>query len=293
MITCNLIGGLGNQLFQIFTTISYAIRTKQKFVFFKTDKTGGGMTKIRDTYWNNLLYKLAPFLIINLPTYNLIREISFTYNDIISEIINYTEKNMHVCLYGYFQSYKYFQNNFNTIYRMLDFEKQKETVSQIFSKHYLENAVSLHFRIGDYKLFPKIYPIMSYEYYEKALLHIEKNNSNFLQILFFCEDEDLDEVNIIIEKLKSRFQNNSFNRAPNTLKDWEQMLLMSCCTYNVIANSSFSWWGAYLNTNCNKIVCYPETWFVNGANETWFVNGTNSRDLCPSEWVKISNIYNI
>ena len=284
MITCNLIGGLGNQLFQIFTTITYAMRTKQKFIFFKTDKTGGGITKIRDTYWNNLLYKLAPFLIVNLPTYNLIRENSFNYNDIILEIVKYTENNNHVCLYGYFQSYKYFQNNFNTIYRMLDFEKQKETVSQIFSKHYLENAVSLHFRIGDYKLWPNIYPIMSYQYYEKALLHIEKNNSNFLQILFFCEDEDLDEVNIIIEKLKSRFQHNSFSRAPNTLKDWEQMLLMSCCKCNVVANSSFSWWGAYLNTTCNKIVCYPETWFL---------NNTDSSDLCPPEWVKISNIYNI
>jgi hypothetical protein len=53
---------------------------------------------------------------------------------------------------------------------------------------------------------------------------------------------------------------------------------MSCCNYNIIANSSFSWWGAYLNTNPNKIVCYPKTWFV---------NNTDTSDLCPLEWKKI------
>lgn len=281
MITCNLIGGLGNQLFQIFTTISYAMRSKQKFIFLKTDKTGGGITKIRDTYWENLLYKLAPFLIINFPTYNLIRENNFNYNDIILDIVKYTENNAHICLYGYFQSYKYFQNNFDTIYRMLDIEKQKEKVSKLYSNFYLENTISIHFRIGDYKLFPKIYPILSYEYYEKAIKYIQAHNLIFLRILFFCEDEDLDEVNIIIEKLQNDFSHNEFRRAPSNLKDWEQMLLMSCCNYNIIANSSFSWWGAYLNTKNDKIVCYPETWFVNDID---------SSDLCPPEWKKISNI---
>jgi hypothetical protein len=284
MITCNLIGGLGNQLFQIFTTISYAIKTKEKFVFLKTESTGGGLTKIRNTYWENLLYRLKPFLTFNFQNYKLIKEKEFTFNDIILEI-NDNKINNNICLYGYFQSHKYFQNYYETIYKMLDIDNQKKAVSKSYSDFYLQNIVSMHFRLGDYKLLPNVYPILTYEYYEKAFEYIinfykviENQNICNLNILFFCEDEDLDEVNIIIEKLKNKFCNNGICRAPNTLKDWEQILLMSCCNYNIIANSSFSWWGAYLNTNYAKIVCYPETWFV---------NNTDTKDLCPLEWIKI------
>ena len=285
MITCNLIGGLGNQLFQIFTTISYAIKVKERFVFFNTESTGGGLTKIRNTYWENLLYKLKPFLTVNFQNYKLIKEKEFTFNDIILEINDNKVNNINTCLYGYFQSHKYFQNQYETIYKMLDIEKQKKAIIKSPGVWNPGNTVSMHFRLGDYKLLPNVYPILTYEYYEKAFEYIinfykviEKHNLIYLNILFFCEDEDLDEVNIIIEKLKNRFPHNAISRAPNTLKDWEQILLMSCCNHNIIANSSFSWWGAYLNTNYDKIVCYPETWFV---------NNTDTKDLCPLEWIKI------
>jgi hypothetical protein len=283
MLTCNLVGGLGNQLFQIFTTLSYAIKSNEKIVFLNSESVGTGITKVRNTYWKSLLYKLKPFLTNDFPKFVIIREKEFIFNDIITEIYNNKNTNINTCLYGYFQSYKYFQNNFEIINRLLDIKKQKETIIKSSGVLDLENTVSIHFRLGDYKLFPKIYPIMTYEYYEKALSYIQENNFIFLRILFFCEDEDLEDVNIIIEKLKKKFSDNSFNRVPNTLKDWEQMLLMSCCKHNIIANSSFSWWGAYLNSNPDKIICYPEVWFV---------NDTDTSDLCPLEWIKIQNLDN-
>ena len=73
---------------------------------------------------------------------------------------------------------------------------------------------------------------------------------------------------------------NCFIRASNDLSDWEQMILMSCCRDNIIANSSFSWWAAHFNTNPDKIVCYPAIWFGEVA-------GHDTRDLCPNEWHKI------
>ena len=281
MITCNLVGGLGNQLFQIFTSLSYAIRTNEKITFLNSESVGTGITKIRNTYWKSLLYKLKPFLTNDFSNFVIIREKEFIFNDIISEIHNNKITNINTCMYGYFQSYKYFQNNFEIIYRLLDIKKQKETVIKSSGISDLENTVSMHFRLGDYKLFPKIYPIMSYEYYKKSFLYLQNQHICDLNVLFFCEDEDLDEVNIIIERLKNDFPKNTFNRAPNTLKDWEQMLLMSCCQHNIIANSSFSWWGAYLNSNPDKIVCYPEVWFA---------NNTDTSDLCPLEWIKIQNL---
>jgi hypothetical protein len=99
-------------------------------------------------------------------------------------------------------------------------------------------------------------------------------------ILFFCEDDDINDVMETINKLKIALPNMHFIRASNLLKDWEQLLLMSCCKHNIIANSSYSWWGAYLNTNPNKIICYPSIWFGQQV-------GLNTCDLCPQEWNKI------
>jgi hypothetical protein len=69
-------------------------------------------------------------------------------------------------------------------------------------------------------------------------------------------------------------------RADSKLSDWEQLLLMSLCEHNIIANSTFSWWSGYFNTNQNKIICYPSQWF--GPN---IVHCTS--DLFPKNWFKI------
>jgi hypothetical protein len=80
--------------------------------------------------------------------------------------------------------------------------------------------------------------------------------------------------------LEVNFSLFKFERGNKELSDWEQMLLMSCCHHNIIANSSFSWWSAYFNFWEDKIVCYPSVWFGQLANN-------DTRDLCPSTFVKI------
>ena len=109
MITCNLMGGLGNQLFQIFTTISCAINTKCKFTFIDTDKLGSGETTVRPTYWNNFLSKLKIFTTKSFPQMLVIKESNYRYNPINL----FAHQGKDVYLYGYFQSYKYFDNNLN------------------------------------------------------------------------------------------------------------------------------------------------------------------------------------
>jgi len=101
------------------------------------------------------------------------------------------------------------------------------------------------------------------------------------KVLFFCEKEDNEEIGKIIDTIKKTITNCAFIKVIDEVDDWQQLLLMSACSHNIIANSSFSWWGAYLNTNPSKIVCYPEVWF--GPKVTH-----ETSDLFPESWTKIS-----
>jgi hypothetical protein len=277
-------GGLGNQIFQIFATISYAIKSKNRFQFLNLTTLGGGSTTVRYTFWETFFSNLKPFLIKELPQpIHVIREKGFPYNELsVREMVN-----RNVMIYGYFQSYKYFHENYSIIYRLLNIDKMKTDLLNninLSSPEYLdlENTVSMHFRIGDYKKIQEFHPLATYDFYERSLLYmkITKPNVNF-RILYFCEDCDIDDVLIIINKLITNYPMYTFTRGTNTLEDWQQMLLMSCCHHNIIANSSFSWWSAYLNSNSDKIVCYPSVWFGQVANN-------DTRDLCPINWIKIN-----
>jgi hypothetical protein len=278
MITCNLMGGLGNQLFQIFATISHAMKTRNKFKFLNVSSLGSGSETIRNTYWNSLLNRLKIFLMSNYPQpIQVIREKNFMYNE-----LPHCEQD--TIIVGYFQSYKYFQENYNTIYKLLSIDTVKANLCDkvCLNNTQLENIVSMHFRIGDYKKIQHNHPLMTKEYYHRCLKFINTKYSNFkFTIMYFCEDVDIEDVNNIIDYLKDEFKDYEFIRADNKLADWEQMILMSCCHHNIIANSSFSWWGAYFNSWPDKIVCYPSVWFGPALSH-------NTKDLCPPDWEKIT-----
>jgi hypothetical protein len=273
-------GGLGNQLFQIFATISYAIKSRNRFVFLDLEKLGGGSTTLRYTFWNTFLSNLKPFLIKELPQdIQVIRENGFRYN----ELPVHQMYNRNVMIYGYFQSYLYFQQHYEVICRMIGLGKKKDELllKLGLSNETLTNAISMHFRIGDYKKIQEYHPLATYDYYERSLEYIrEKKPGHIFTIYYFCEDTDIDDVLPTIERLQSKFSEYKFERGNNELADWEQMLLMSCCHHNIIANSSFSWWAAYFNFWEDKIVCYPSVWFGPAANN-------DTRDLPVNSWTRI------
>jgi hypothetical protein len=284
-------GGLGNQLFQIFTTISYAIKSKNKFFFANIDTLGGkGKTTLRHTYWNTFLSSLQPFLkdhfpnIKNANDLTLIKEDNFHYKPINMTLLNNSQNSV---LYGYYQSYKYFQENFSVICKMIGINRIKEYVFRKsgFTQEYLDKTVSMHFRIGDYKKIEDYHPILTYEYYKKCMeyVRLRYNSINSLKpiknILYFCEEQDIEDVLQIIDRLKNEFTEFHFQRGDSQLEDWEQMILMSLCHSNIIANSTFSWWGAYFNEHVDNIVCFPKIWFGESACEK------NTKDLFPPLWV--------
>lgn len=277
MISSYLVGGLGNQLFQIFTVISYAMDYKTNSVFLFNNLTRG--ITVRKTYWNSFLSSLHSMLLENLPQMIYFRESSFSYEK-LAPIPN----NEHILLLGYFQSYKYFNHNDSDIFRLIRLEKQKQAVRNKIS-YDVDNTISMHFRLGDYKYIQDKHPILPISYYINSLHFILKtvtSNKSNLNVLYFCEIHDLQEVQIIINQLENIFPKLSFNHVNTITEDWQQMLLMSCCKYNIIANSTFSWWGAYFNINYQKIVCYPKQWFGPSLKH-------DTKDLFPLDWNCISN----
>jgi len=279
MITCNLMGGLGNQLFQIFTTIAYSIKTSNQFKFLNIDTLGEGATTIRYTFWQTFLKRLQLFLIEKLPqSIQVIREKEFLFQQ-----LPVYDKNTDIMLYGYFQSFKYFKNEFQVICKIIGIEPMKKILLDTlnYNSDFFKDTISIHFRLGDYKKIPDYHPILTKEYYFNSLKFIyEKYPSIKFNVMYFCEEEDINDVMDKIAFLQNSFKQYEFIRGDKHLADWEQLLLMSCCHHNIIANSSFSWWAACFNNWIDKIICYPSVWFGPSAKH-------NVIDLFPNNWNKI------
>jgi len=285
MLTCYLQGGLGNQLFQIFATISYALTHKKMFSFIKRKR----LDSKRNTYWDSFLSPLSRFTKDDVyRQYNIFKlsEIEFSYNELPYK----AEDN--ILLYGYFQSEKYFINHIDIIMLLIKLREQKEDIrlkymsaggtANMAGAGGTANMASIHFRLGDYNLLQDHHPIQPLEYYSKAIQHITDKDPSCTTYLIFCERSDLTEVLLMLKQLKEIHPSIQINIIDFSIGDWEQLLLMSLCKHNIIANSSYSWWGAYFNTNPSKIVCYPEKWFGKKLARN------NTKDLCPKEWVKIT-----
>ena len=281
MLSCNLQGGLGNQLFQIYTTIAHAELTNSRF-FFSTIRELKSSVTDRHTYWDTFLTRLKPFLLdpelIDKANLVIVREKGFTYNPL--SINNQSKIRI---LSGYFQSYKYFDSYFQTINRLLKIDTLKVELTNKYLKLINEDKpISMHFRLGDYEKLPDHYAILGVEYYKTALNYLITNKTLEKTVLYFCEEPDLEEVDIMIQNIRKDFPDLTFLRPEPGLEDWEQLILMSLCKHNIIANSTFSWWGAYLNTSREKIVVCPLTWFGPKLKQSH-----DLKDLFPESWIKI------
>jgi hypothetical protein len=290
MITCELVGGLGNQLFQIFATLAYAIQYNTSVMFEYSSHTSPYQTadsvELRHTYWNTFFvhiinlttYSLAANSTIDLSSFFPYLEPRFQYDPLPREI---AERNMK--LSGYFQSYKYFHQQEQYIFKLLKIEKLQNMVKKIYEFPFpLNECTSLHFRIGDYQYHPQRHSILTLEYYKKALTCLFQKRTE-QNVLCFCQEEDDALVNMQINVLKETFPEATFVKIGYEISDWEQLLIMSCCRDNIIANSTFSWWGAYLNRRDKNdaFIFYPSKWFGDDYNN-------KTTDLFPPHWLRIN-----
>jgi len=273
MITATLNGGLGNQLFEIFNLISYSLSNGIEFHFKPQEQK----QKHRPFFWDNFLKTLKPF-IKPIETQEQYKELCFHY----SEIPVYEKLNKSISFEGYFQSYKYFQPNEKEIFRMINLYSQRDGLKDKYDQLYKpEDCISMHFRLGDYKDIQICHPVLNVKYYIKSLKYILSKTQNNWNVLYFYEENDSITVNREIDTMRIEYPNITFTPINTNIPDYEQLLLLSLCSHNIIANSTFSWWGAYFNLNESKIVCYPNIWF--GPSYA----GKRVDDLFPDTWCKM------
>jgi hypothetical protein len=262
-VTCNYNGGLGNQFFQIYTTISYSIDNNKNPIFQYKNTTG-----YRSTYWDSVFKNLNIRDINCIKWENIKENSSGTYN------IDNQIKNKNIMFNGYFQSKHNFIKNMKKINDIIGIDKiklqTKEKYKNLFNNN--DKIIAIHFRIGDYKKLSDEFNILNDEYYINALKNIDIKNK---KIFVFCEKEDIETVK---------------NRLKNILKDDKKFIiisnnevddifLISLCDYIIIANSTFSFWGAMFANHKN--VYLPIF--------NWFGDKKNTEDrFCLEGW-KIIN----
>jgi len=270
MITTILMGGLGNQLFQVFNLLSYAESQKQEF--YLEDLPVQRVD--RPFYWDTFLAPLRKYLkpIQSLPVY---QERGFSYEPILP----YRQIQQPFKLLGYFQSYKYFQKNQDYILEQIQLD---ETLAKTRDKYPFEYSdfISLHFRIGDYQYLPDHHPVLPLSYYSNAL-NVMMTMTTARRVLYFYEANDQVHVDHYIEELKTMFPEMTFLPIDHNIPDYEQLSIMACCAHQIIANSTFSWWGAYFNATPDKVITYPSIWFGPAQGNK------DMTDLFPTTWIKI------
>ncbi len=284
MIGISLIGGLGNQMFQYAAGKALAkklnvdlfldVRDFESYALniflldrFKISSQRGSKNVLRKF---PLSFKKPCKLLQKAGIVKVwYHETSYNYNKKFESL----RKNL--ILSGYFQSEKYFQSIEEQI-------RQEYTPRNPLIGNNLEignqarelNSVMIHIRRGDYASDPKtleIHGLCSTKYYEEAIQYIEDRVSN---PFFFIFSDDINWAKSNLNLPENTIYINGNKSYPEI-----DMHLMSLCKHHIIANSTFSWWGAWLGNNTKKIVIAPKPWFN--------VNPNNTCDLIPKSWTLI------
>lgn len=179
-------------------------------------------------------------------------------------------------LEGYWQTFKYFENIDSIIRKEFSFKKNPDSrVLEQYQKIQSVNSVSIHIRRGDYVAFKSVnayHGVCSLEYYEKAISLISKKVKDPVFFIFS------DEINWAKENIKINGPHHFIDNDAS-VPACEDLRLMSKCKHQIIANSSFSWWAAWLNDWNGKIVVAPHKWFNEESKDT--------KDIIPQNWIRI------
>lgn len=281
-----LSGGLGNQMFQY----AFAMYLKQHFPdrnvvcyidLLKKDNGHNGFElasvfgDIRvNTNWYMCQFTRLLYQLVFIRKYNWVKRIlsNIGWDFIMEEDLLHSLCSSHNHIFlGYWQSYKFAQ--IENVFRFHVDRLSNLTINTAREIDFDSNSVSIHIRRGDYMNCSTLYGgICTLDYYQNAIQYIK---THVAAPSFFVFSDDLEWVKNNIRIPNAHYID--FNRGHDS---WQDMYLMSCCKHNIIANSTFSWWGACLNKNNNKIVIRPPR-MTNDPSV--------APNIFPKEWIAVDN----
>jgi len=262
-------GRLGNQIFQYAACYTTARRLGVEFLIPQKNIDNikqDGCFNYSNNQWIPYNFRMYDCFEITTPkgevmVNNIFKEPHFHYTNTFNKITDNTS------IQGYFQSEKYFIDYKEDILKELTFKTEiLSEAKKIIKSFNNQEIVAVHIRRGDNIINP-VFPLISLEYIQKALNEFNDKEYNFIII-----SDD-------ISYCKEIFSEDNNIRFSDSKNDFVDLCLMSLVDHNIISNSSFSWWGAYLNNNSNKKVIVPSNWFKDKS--------TNTNDLIPKEWIII------
>lgn len=293
MIIVNLKGGLGNQMFQFAMGYSVAMLLRTDYLF---DSSSFKYDQLRNIELEEVFNVEAPIAtdeliqkikLFNPPIIERIKrkifnkEIPYYKKSFITEVNFSYDKNLKniskdCYLDGYFQSEKYFEEYQKDINLLFQFKNPPNLYySDIFKLIEEKESVSIHIRRGDYVANPEansFHGLTTLEYYKQAIDLVSKKIKH---PFFIVISDDIEWCKTEFDFVDCFFVENGRG------KDYEDLRLMTKCQHNIIANSSFSWWGAWLNQNPEKIVIAPKIWFLNEEFQS------QTQDLKPKTWIQL------
>ncbi|RXK81843.1 alpha-1,2-fucosyltransferase [Filimonas effusa] len=291
MQVIDFMGGLGNQMFQYAfykRLLANDINTFGSLLYYKyiDPHNGFELDKVFDVklcfYKDYKLYRFLPDtfkvaqIVCALKGHKIVKEKKTNFYSFHSRYLKQPPSQSVLRFIGYWQSPFYFQDIVKSI--KADFVFDENRVST-HNKQFLEEqrgriTVAIHVRRGDYlnkENHALLGSICSVSYYQKAINYFTSHFSD-VSLVFFSNDIRWCQANFST-------QNSYFIDWNKGADSWQDMYIMSNCTHNIIANSSFSWWGAWLNNNEEKIVICPDRWTNEG--------GHSNCDLLLDAWIKI------
>lgn len=271
-----LLGGLGNQMFQY--AFFYSMRHKSCATMldaslYNVVNMHNGFElpyvfKIADFFeskkWLHL--KFLRFLLHFNPKYLIYNERGGYDMTIFSQKALYIK--------GYFQTSKYFEEYKDELINIFQFRNISKKNEKIAAEMQCVESVSLHIRRGDYIGLDRYSNICTEDYYRKAISFVNRNCSN-PHFYIFSNDSIWSEN--FAKKLGVSYEIVGHNTGKDSYQD---MYLMSQCKHNIVANSSFSWWGAYLNRHADSIIIAPQKWDHMDSDEFNDIR-------VPSNWIRI------